>query len=138
MIRDGLLSAVNLLISDKQSDPNLPGVYMVRYHATYLIGAPVRSLKSEDAKRFGGYLAPPPQAWRDGNYRFDLLIDWNRSATHEQRRRAVRPTYLFDWVPEQSSFDVSNLVRYRSGGMTMDGATLVSREEATRATHLGH
>lgn len=130
MIRDGLISAINILISSNQPDSNLPGVFMLRYHATYLIGSPVRSLLSEPAQRYGGNLAPPRHTWSDGNFRFDLLIDWNPGADRDLRRRAVRPLYLFDWVAEESSFDGSNLVRYRSGGMTMDGAVLVSRVEA--------
>lgn len=137
MIRDGLLSAINLLISDNQPDSNLSGVFLLRYHATYLIGDPVRSLRNEAAQRFGGYLAPPLKMLGDGNYRFDLLIDWNDKVDKRLRRSAMRPLYLFDWVPETSRFDGSNLVRYRSGGMTMDGATIVSREEAVRAGFLG-
>lgn len=137
MIRDGLLSAINLLISDSEPDPNLPGVFLLRYHATYLISDPVRPLRSEAAQRFGGYLAPPLEALRDSKFRFDLLIDWNEKVNKVLRRAAVRPLYLFDWVPETSRFDGSNLVRYRSGGMTMDGATIVSREEATRSGFLG-
>ncbi|HEY1351782.1 MAG TPA: hypothetical protein VGF67_19345 [Ktedonobacteraceae bacterium] len=136
LIRDGLIAAINILVSDKDPDPHL-GMYVLRYHATYLIGSPVRPLRPEQAQRFGGYLDPPARIWQDNNFRFDLLIDWNPGTSPQQRRRAVRPEYLFDWVTEQSSFDGSTLLHYRSGGMTMDGAQLVSREEAARAPDLG-
>lgn len=133
MILDGLISGINLLISDDQPTPNLGGAYMLRYHATYLVNVDtsIRSLrkKNEAAQRFGGYLAPPPRVWRDGHYRFDLLIDWNPTANKNRRSRAMRPIYNFDWVPPVSRFDGTNLIRYREGGMTMDGAVIVSRDE---------
>jgi hypothetical protein len=136
LIRDKLITGINLLISDPDPDPNLRGAYRLRYYALYQLEVPNRVLKLEDAKRFGGYLAPPPAAWRGTRYRFALLIDWEPSA-NEKRRKAMRPEYCFDWVPEQASFDARTLVRYRSGGMTMDGARVVTRDELASPDYQG-
>lgn len=130
MLRDGLITAIHLLLSDPKVDPN-SHAYPLRYHAMYTIDtsrAAARTLKkAEDTmKRFNGHLAPPKKVWIDA--RFALLIDWNPTAA-ERRRNVRRPEYCFDWVPEKARFDATSLVRYREGGMTFDGAN-VNRTEA--------
>ena len=128
MLRDQLITGIHLLLSDKDMDANT-GAYPLRYHADYVVG---RSLQpSSNAQRFGGNIAPPKHVWRDA--RFTLLIDWNPSAS-DRRRQVRRPDYCFDWVPEEARFDATSLVRYREGGMSVDGAT-VTRDEAAAAEH---
>jgi hypothetical protein len=126
MLRDGLITGVHLLLSEPKIDPN-SHAYPLRYHAMYTINNPERSLRkpSDTLRRFNGFLAPPRNVWIGA--RFALLIDWNASA-NQRRRQAHRPEYCFDWVPEQSRFDETSLIRYREGRMTFEAAT-VNRAE---------
>ena len=128
MLRERLITAIHLLLSEPQSDPNT-GAYPLRYHAMYtiqqqeqgdhrLLGQP---------RLFGGRITPPERVWVGA--RFALLIDWDLSA-NERRRQVRRPLYCFDWVPERTHFDARSLIRYRDGGLTYDGVTLVARTEA--------
>ena len=124
MLRDTLITGVHLMISERYTDPNT-GAYPLRYHAEYTVSKPPpdpQRQKAEEGKRWGGHLAPPKNIWN--NARFAMLIDWNPSA-NERRRQVRRPRYCFDWVPEHSRFDDTSLVRYREGGMTADGASVV-------------
>jgi hypothetical protein len=129
MLRDSLITGVQLLLSEPKVDPNTHA-YPLRYHAIYTIhmNTPGRTLKRPETtqRRFNGHLAPPKNVWIDA--RFALLIDWNPTAA-ERRRIAHRPEYWFDWVPEQARFDATSLVRYREGGMTFDEVR-VDRTEA--------
>jgi hypothetical protein len=121
LLRDGLITGIHLVLSERELDPDSQA-YPLRYHAMYVIDNPMRSLKPNSAaKEFGGRLDPPPDSWRDA--RFALLIDWNPTAS-ERRRQARRPGYYFDWVAERARFDGTTLIRYRDGGMTVDGATV--------------
>ena len=128
MLREGLITGINLLLSEPKRDPN-SGAYPLRYHAMYVVQQPSRTQRTlqSNAQRFGGMLAPPNKVWE--NARFAMLIDWNPSA-NERRRQVRRPEYCFDWVPEQSRFDASTLIRFREGGMAFNGATVVVRTES--------
>ncbi len=128
MLREGLISGIHLLLSESQPDANT-GRYMLRYHATYTIDQAQQGQRrlQADVERFGGTLIPPPHVWEKA--RFALLIDWNRSVA-ERRRQVHRPRYFFDWVPPSARFDERSLVRYREGGLTYNGATVVERTEA--------
>lgn len=125
MLRDGLITGIHILLSDMEIDPNRHG-YPVRYHARYCIQLPERHLRTSEAKRIGGKLAPPRDVWI--NARFALLIDWNPKAS--VRSGLGPPDYVFEWVLETARFDVSSLVRYRQGGMTIDSARVDRREAA--------
>ncbi|HTK12125.1 MAG TPA: hypothetical protein VL485_33445 [Ktedonobacteraceae bacterium] len=126
MLREGLITGIHLLLSEPRVDANT-GAYPLRYHALYTINQPAVAQRSLKAQRFGGSIEPPDRVWVGA--RFALLIDWNKSA--DRRRLQVRrPEYLFDWVPEQTRFDATSLVRYREGGLTSNGAEVVRRVEA--------
>lgn len=131
MLGEGLITGIHLLLSEPQPDP-MTGRYLLRYHATYTVNqsGPGQRHLAADVQRFGGSLAPPKRVWERA--RFALLIDWNRSAD-ERRRQVHRPRYFFDWVPPEATFDGRSLVRYREGGLTYNGATIVDRVEARSA-----
>ena len=121
MLRDELITGIHLLLSDSKLDPNT-GAYPVRYHVQYTIDAshslaPVSS--PSPTGLFGGLIAPPGDAL--SYRRFALLIDWNRSA-QSKRHRVRRPDYNFDWIPESAKFDATTVLRYREGGLSVDGA----------------
>jgi hypothetical protein len=132
MLRDQLITGIQLLLAEPKLDPNTHA-YPLRYHAMYLVEMPARgaqaggSAQEMQARRLGGYLAPPRQSWVGA--RFALLIDWNRSAT-ERRLQARRPEYCFDWVTGGTRYDATTLIRYREGGLTSEGAQVVRRSEA--------
>lgn len=128
MLRERLITAIHLLLSEPQSDPNT-GVYPLRYHAMYTIRQQEQGERRllGTPRLFGGRIAPPERVWVGA--RFALLIDWDLSA-NERRRQVRRPLYCFDWVPERTRFDARSLIRYRDGGLTYDGVTLVARTEA--------
>jgi len=130
MLRDQLITGIHLLLAEPKLDPNMHA-YPLRYHAMYLVEMPARgaggSVQDTQARRQGGYLAPPKQSWVGA--RFALLIDWNRSAS-ERRLQAHRPEYCFDWVTRETRYDATTLIRYREGGLTSDGAQVVRRSEA--------
>ncbi len=128
MLREGLIIAIHLLLSNPETDPNT-GAYPLRYHATYTIHQQAEGERRllGQVQRFGGRIAPPERVWVRA--RFALLIDWDLSA-NERRRQVRRPLYCFDWVPETAHFDARSLIRYRDGGLTYNGATLVARTEA--------
>ncbi len=127
MLREGLITGIHLLLSEPKPDPNNKGAYPLRYHALYTVNqSGQRSLQAR-VQRFGGSVSPPEHVWV--NARFALLIDWNLSAS-EHRRQVHRPEYWFDWVPEKDRFDATSLIRYREGGMTYNGATVVERQES--------
>ncbi len=123
MLRNGLITGIHLLLSEPEPDKNV-NAYVLRYHAQYLIDNPERSLKT-GASQSGGVIAPPKNIWSGA--RFVLLIDWNANVG-DQHRDVRRPEYLFDWVPEEGRYDGTMLVRYRDGGMTVNGATVERRE----------
>jgi hypothetical protein len=70
----------------------------------------------------GGRLTLPKNIWH--NTRFALLIDWNTN-THSQRQYVKRPEYCFDWVPEETRFDTTNLVFYEDGKMVRTSAQVI-------------
>src|SRR6266571_2943562 len=64
MLRERLITAIHLLLSKPQRDPNT-GAYPLRYHATYTIhqqGQGERRLLAQ-VQRFGGRIAPPERVW---------------------------------------------------------------------------
>jgi len=126
MLRDQLITGLHILLSDMEPDVNT-GMYPLRYHVKYSIGRNL--LSSPTVRRTGGLIEPPKNAWR--NARFVLLIDWDTNA-NERRRQVRRPSYCFDWVPEETRFDATNLICYREGGLTVEGI-IVQRDESASA-----
>lgn len=123
MLRDELIIGIHLLLSDNVLDANT-GAYPVRYHVQYMINTssalnPTAPSSGASQKPFGGLIAPPREVLK--NSRFALLIDWNSTA-RVRRQRLRRPEYNFDWVQESSRFDATTVLRYRDGGLTVDGA----------------
>jgi len=140
MLRDQLITCVHMLLSETEPDPNT-GYYPLRWHARYTINpdnTPAQNSAFQPTDPLAPYtqigkaLSPPRNVWVGA--RFALLIDWNPSA-RDRRHNVRRPTYCFDWVPEEARFDPTNLVRYGEGGMTFDSARIegeaVTRHEMT-------
>lgn len=132
MLRDGLITGIHLLLSDRNLDVGT-NAYYVRYHVRYLIDNPNNAYTPPSpSTRFGGLVAPPPKVWHDS--RFALLIDWSPSSK-ERRRMVCRPEYCFDWLPHEDRFDATNEVCYRKGSLAVDSAKLVGRDELATREH---
>jgi hypothetical protein len=136
MLRDSLITGIHLLLSNPHIDPNIQA-YPLRYHAEYTITTirsndggrditPARPASEYIKRRTNGYLKPPDGSWIGA--KFALLIDWNTSLS-ERRRTAGPPYYFFDWVPKNEVYEATSQVRFREGGMELDGVEVVHRRE---------
>ncbi|SRR5579883_3447969 len=125
MLRQRLITGVRFLLSEEKPDQNT-NRYRLGYLVEYRIGdIPVRTLNTNPLTAYGGRLQMPNQTskWP----RFALLIDWDPRADRNEVASVMRPSYLFDWVAVNDTYDANSLVEYRRGGL----GTVVVRIEST-------
>jgi hypothetical protein len=128
MLRQNLISAVHLLLCDKEVNPN--NQRSVRYYAHYEV--------RRDTVRSGNgvwndIVKAPPRALINAD--FTLGISWREGMTREKGRRVRPPEYFFTWLPDGRSYDKLGLEPYRFGGLDADLIQII-RVEYTRPGYI--
>lgn len=130
MLRQNLISAVHLLLSDPQA--NADNQRTVRYHTRYEVRR--EHVRSDAWSQWGDIAMAPPRALTDA--RFTLAISWRPQTSRDKRRSVKPPEYFFAWLPDGRNYDQAGLVRYRFGGVNTSAAQ-ISRVEFSRPGYLG-
>lgn len=127
MLRNGLINGADIMVTDPQ--PDTSGQYSVRYLSRYLIEGPTEGnpVNPQPAKFWGGLIRPPDPTLASA-FHFVFGIEWRPDVDQQARSEVRTPKYLFDWVPADGSYDSSQLVGVRYGGMEISGASVMRVE----------
>src|SRR5262249_3193675 len=90
MLRQHLIRAVHLMLSDKELNDN--NQYSVRYHAHYEVR---RETLRSSAGVWGDIIKAPARTL--ANAHFTLGISWREQTSRDKRRSIKPPEYFFSW-----------------------------------------
>ena len=128
MLRQNLISAAHLLLTDKEVNAN--NQRPVRYYAHYEVR---RDTVRSGSGVWNDIVKAPPRALINAD--FTLGISWRGDMTSDKRRRVRPPEYFFTWLPDGRNYDKLGLEPYRFGGLDADLIQII-RVEYTRPGYI--